>query len=404
MRAMVASLAFACVIAGCDSTGLWSAPRDHQDGTSAGSGSTTITTGSGNNSGGHGATGGSSTTGSTASASTGTTSTTTSSSTTDTGSTGSTGTSTSTTTSSTGTTGVQTVAEVDVMGTVNLGFTNTSTYDLAISPTGALFASDCGDNAVISFAAGTGSLLAGGTGFPSHQDGQGTSAQLACPYGMVFVGSTLYVMDSGDGSEYSYLRSVDSAANVGTVCGNGIDSSAANGACASAQFSEPKGIAVDSQGNIYVADSGANVIRRIEHDFSQVSTWAGDGSHGLVNGQGQFASFDGPMAVAVDANGNVFVADYTNNAIRKIDASRNVTTFATAPDPGTAFLGVAVDASGNVYASDANLGRVLRWDANGSLTAKLNDAAVSQPACMKIGPDGKLYVADLSNGILRITF
>ncbi|MBS2031914.1 MAG: hypothetical protein JST54_28715 [Deltaproteobacteria bacterium] len=396
MRALVTSLAFACVVAGCDSTGLWSAPRDHEDGTSAASGSS-IGSNSTGGSGGHG-----STSGSTTSGSSGTTT-----GTTDTGSTsssGTTGTTTSTTTSSTGTTGLQTVAEVDVMGTVNLGSSNTSTYDLAIATNGTLYASDCGDNAIITFAGGNGTLFAGGTGLPGHHDGQGTSAALACPYGMVFINNTLYVMDSGDGSEYSYLRSVDGAANVGSVCGNGQDSSAVNGTCANAQFSDPKGIAVDGAGNIYVADDGANTVRRIEHDFSSVSTWAGSGSHALTNGQGLQAAFDGPTALAVDASGDVFVADYTNNAIRKIDPNRNVTTFATAPGAGFAFMGVAVDASGNVYASDENLGHILRWSPDGTLTAEITDSAISNPSCMKIGPDGKLWVADISNGILKISF
>jgi len=393
MRAMVASLAIACVVAGCDSPGLWSAPREHQDGTNAAGGTTLgSSTSSGN---GHSST------------TTGTTTSNTTTGTNDTSGSGSTtGTTSSTTTSSTGTTGVVTSAEVDVMGTANnLGSSNTSTYDLAISPNGTLYASDTGDDAILTFPAGNATVFAGGTGNGEHQDGNGTSAELAYPYGMVFVGNTLYVMDSGDGSEYSYLRSVDSSANVGSVCGDGIDENAVNGVCSAAQFSQPKGIAVDTAGNIYVADSGANAIRRIEHDFSSVSTWAGSGTAGFVNAQGLQASFNSPIAVAVDANENVFVADYDNSAIRKIDANQNVTTFAVDSDPGAMLFGVAVDSAGNVYASDENNGgKILRWSPDGTLTAKITNASISAPACMKIGPDGNLWVADLSNGILRVTF
>ena len=378
MRAMFASLAFTCLLLGCDSSGLWSAPRDHEDGTTAGSGSSTATSGSS----GHGSTAASSTGASTGTSGSG---------------------STNSSSSSTGSTGLVTAAEVDVIGTANLGSSATSTYDLAIAPNGTLYASDCGDNALLIFAGGTGSLWAGGTGVGEHHDGQGTSAQLACPYGMVFIGSTLYVMDSGDGSEFGYLRSVDSAANVGTVCGNGQDTSAVNGTCTNAQFDDAACIAADSAGNIYVADKGANTVRRIEHDFSGVSTWAGSGQQGFGNGEGLQATFGTPMAVAVDANGDVFVADYANNAIREIDPNQNVTTFAVDPDLGAELFGVAVDSAGNVYASDANNRHILRWNANGTLTARITDSALGEPACMKIGPDGKLWVADLNSGILKIS-
>lgn len=378
MRSRVAMLLCAAALAGCDGVGLWTAPAEHTAGATGSSGSGS---GSGSSS---GSSAGSTTSG------------------TSSGSTASTGgtTATSTTSSTSGTTGVAHTADVAVVGT--LGFSgNSGAYDIALSPDGYLFATDLRDNAIVTFNSGQGSIVAGGNSLPMHQDGSGTSARLAAPWGAVFVGTTLYFIDSGDSGSYAYLRTLDPSGNVATVCGSGVSTAAANGACGVAQFAGPAGLAYDGSNFIYVADYGESRIQRVNLVQGQVETWAGSSSAGFTNAQGSAAQFSSPAAVAVDAQGNVFVADFGNHAIRKIDPSRNVTTFATIAGRS---MGVAVDGAGNVYASDLDNSQIYRWTASGTLTAQVTDPALSQPAGLKWDGAGHLLVGNVGNAnVLQLT-
>ena len=135
-----------------------------------------------------------------------------------------------------------------------------------------------------------------------------------------------------------------------------------DGTLTTARFSSPRGVAVDASGNVYVGDTNNNTIRKITF-FGVVTTLAGTaGSPGTTNGTGSAARFNVPAGVAVDLNGNVYVGDTANHAIRKITAGGAVTTLAggtggSADGTGTSarFLGpngVAVDRDGNVYVAD----------------------------------------------------
>ena len=157
--------------------------------------------------------------------------------------------------------------------------------------------------------------------------------------------------------------SVPNGGNVTTLAGTGLSGSA-NGTGVAASFSFPYGVAVDSSGNIYVADAYNNLIRKITSGGA-VTTFAGSGSAGATNATGTSASFHNPEGVAVDSSGNVYVADTTNHLIRKITPARVVSTFAGTGSPGSnngaatvaTFnnpSGVAVDPSGNVYVADAS--------------------------------------------------
>ena len=126
----------------------------------------------------------------------------------------------------------------------------------------------------------------------------------------------LYVADAGS---HSILK-VTSAGKVTTLAGTG-SSGFADGAAASAKFNSPYGVAVDASGNVYVADTGNHRIRKIT-TAGQVTTVAGTGSPGFVNGFGSKAQFNNPFSVAIDVSGNIYVGDSENNCIRKIVESK----------------------------------------------------------------------------------
>jgi len=150
---------------------------------------------------------------------------------------------------------------------------------------------------------------------------------------------------------------------VTTFAGNYYTTGSANGTSTSASFNSPGGVAIDAAGNVYVADSGNNLIRKITPD-GVVTTLAGSGLQGSANGTGTSASFYDPTSVAVNASGIVYVSDSGNNLIRKISPDGVVTTLAGTGLPGSANgtgasasfnypQGIAVDAAGNVYVADA---------------------------------------------------
>lgn len=131
-----------------------------------------------------------------------------------------------------------------------------------------------------------------------------------------------------------------------------------------ARFNTPRGIVRDGPGNAYIADQSNHAIRKMT-PLGVVTTFAGTGSSGFVNGNGTSASFNNPVSLAIDSNSNIYVADMSNNAIRKIDSSANVTTFPFAVN-GPITISVSADGSNaltidsnyniNVYAAGADYG------------------------------------------------
>nr|WP_229429032.1 NHL repeat-containing protein [Massilia sp. ST3] len=212
-------------------------------------------------------------------------------------------------------------------------------------------------------------------------------------------------------------------ARVGTLAGNGLPG-IADGPAASSRFSDPYGVAIDPQGRIYVADGGdSNRIRVIAPDGT-VSTLAG-GSEGFADGKGTAAAFDTPSALVLDHQGNLLVADTGNHAIRKIAPDGTVTTLAGGGAPGyldgvgraaqfNGPVGVAVDAAGVVYVADTYNDRIRRIALDGSVTTiagngkpgKLDgpalEAGFDTPSAIAAALDGTLYVADTGNHAVRM--
>jgi streptogramin lyase len=154
-----------------------------------------------------------------------------------------------------------------------------------------------------------------GTGSTGAVNGNGTSASFNYPYGVAVDGSgNVYVADTVN----HLIRKISPSGVVTTLAGTVGNSGAVNANGTSASFYFPFGVAVDGSGNVYVADQGNHLIRKISPS-GDVTTLAGDaGSTGAVNGNGTLASFNSPAGVAVDGSGNVYVADRNNHLIRRV--------------------------------------------------------------------------------------
>src|SRR5207237_188688 len=204
-------------------------------------------------------------------------------------------------------------------------------------------------NGTLTIVAGSGLSGFGGDGGPAP------SAQLNYIHCIALDNSgNLYIADTNN----NRIRKVTVAGIISTVAGTGAWGFRGDGGAAtSAQLAAPRGVAVDQAGNIFIADSGNDVIRVVTTD-GIINTVAGNGRRGFSGdgGPAPSAQLSYPVAVAVDANGNLFIADRYNNRIRMVNASGVITTLIAAPisDP----RGVAVDNAGNVFVGDSGNNRV----------------------------------------------
>jgi len=211
-------------------------------------------------------------------------------------------------------------------------------------------------------------------------------------------------------------------ARVQPLAGDGVEGSA-DGAAADSRFSDPFGAAVDAYGNVFVAEGGAgHRIRRIGPD-GRVTTFAG-GRAGFADGPGTTAAFDTPSGLAIDALGNLYVADTGNNAIRKVAPDGGVSTLAGGGAAGDQDgvgraarfdgpVGVAVDRAGIVYVADTYNDRIRRIDKDGTVTTvagkarpgrldgKGAEAGFDTPSGIAVDGEGVLFVADTGNDALR---
>ena len=199
---------------------------------------------------------------------------------------------------------------------------------VAVDNMGNLFVADSGNCTIRKVTpAGVVTTLAGSAGNPGSADGTGVAARFLWPGGVaVDRAGNVFVADG-----YNTIRKVTLAGVVTTLAGLASDScGSADGTGSAARFCSPCGVAVDSAGNVFVADSGNNTIRKVTPAgvVTTLAGSAGDYGYGSADGTGSAARFYYPCGVVVDDAGNLFVADTQNNAIRKVTPEGVVTTLA----------------------------------------------------------------------------
>jgi serine/threonine protein kinase, bacterial len=251
-------------------------------------------------------------------------------------------------------------------------------------------------------------------------DGTGTAAAFRGPRGVaVDPSGNVYVVDSGN----NMIRKITPAGVVTAFAGSTAAGSG-DGTGNAASFSNPYGIAIDSTGNVYVTDYGNYNIRKIT-PTGVVTTLAGSTARGSTNGTGTGASFSSSLGVAVDSNGNVYVADTFNHMIRKITAQGVVTTVAGSTTSGSADAtgtaarfnrpsGIAVDTIGNFYVADSFNNMIRKMDAGGVVTTVAGSttrgsldgtgtaASFNQPLGIAVNTNNNFYyVGDYNNNLIR---
>jgi sugar lactone lactonase YvrE len=268
-------------------------------------------------------------------------------------------------------------------GANNAGTTGATA--IATLPSGTSYVADyC--NSTIREVTSTGavSTFAGVAGVFGAQDGTGQAAQLFQPVAIVLDPSgNLFVADYNG----ALIRKITPAGVVTTVAGQKPHLGHSDGPAAQATFCSPFGVVADAAGNLYVSDTANYVIRKIT-PAGAVSTLAGiPGTPGFANGPGQSATFAYPQSIAIDAQGNLYVADTLNRQVRKVTPAGDVSTFASS----ITFLqlaGIAVDAAGNVYMTDR--AGIYETGPAGGIPAKI--AALSGASAITVGPNGTLYI------------
>lgn len=290
-------------------------------------------------------------------------------------------------------------------------------YDLKLTPNGDLLVADTANLRVRKITSGTVNTIAG---VNVGDSGPALSAYLNTPAGIaVAPNGDVYFSDSDN----NRIRRVTTTGNISTAAGTGL------GGSTQGRIYQPLGMTFDAQGMLYFADSGNNRIQRIT-PAGNMSTYMG-GTPGFAGdgGPGQTAQFSFPFDVAADAAGNFYISDMGNLRVREVDATTsNIKTIAGTGKPGSSGLngpatsaqmgpmGIALDMSGNLYIADGPNNRVLKVAAASGTVSMVagtgapgfsgdggpaTQAKLNRPTDVVIDSNGVLYVADYNNQVVR---
>ena len=276
-----------------------------------------------------------------------------------------------------------------------------------------------GSNGIITTVAGNGINNYGGDG------GAATNASLSVPNGLAANEfGHLFIVDAGN----NVIRQVDSHELITTVAGNGPDYPGDGEAATNVELNGPTGVAVDSTGDMFIAEYFGNHIRKVGIN-GIISTAAGNGNYGYSGdgGAATNASIANPTAVTTDASGDLFIADTGNSLIRKVDMAGIISTVAGGgsdyPGDGETATnvslnnpqGVTVDVFGNLFIADTVNNVIRRMDAQGFITTvagnynyaysgnggPATNASIANPENVTTDASGNLFIADAGNNRVR---
>ncbi len=307
-------------------------------------------------------------------------------------------------------------------------------YGAALNANNDLYYSDANNcvvreivGGVVNTIAGTGACKYTGDGGPA------SSATLNNPQGIAFDGSgNLFIADNGN----NVIRRIDANGNISTYAGNGnAGFSGDAGAATSAELNAPEAVALDSAGNLFIADTNNNRIRRVDVGTKIITTVAGNGTQGFSgdNGPATSAMLGVPDGVAVDTSGNIYISDTTNSLIREVSSATSPTpgiitsivgngTFGFSGDGGPAFdaeltnpAGIFVDSTtGDLWIADYWANRIRLYNpANNKQistvvgSGQVGDGAAATSASMYfprtpgLDAQGNLFIVDAENNRIR---
>jgi sugar lactone lactonase YvrE len=301
---------------------------------------------------------------------------------------------------------------------------------IAYDAAGNLYIAETGNQVIrkvdtaekITTVAGTGSQGYGGDG------GSATAALLDSPQGLAIGGDNLYIADTHN----HRIRKLNlTTGTITTIAGSAAGFSGDNGSATAAQLNLPTALAIDSNSNLYIADTQNHRIRRLNLSSGIITTFAGNGTQGFSgdDGPATAAAIDSPSGLAVDANQNLYLADTHNQRVRKIAAATGtITTVAGAAagfsgDNGAASAarlslphGLSIDGAGNLYIADTSNHRIRRIDATtGMITTVAGDgtqnfsgdnhpatsASLDSPRATTVSASGLVTLADTANQRVR---
>jgi sugar lactone lactonase YvrE len=324
---------------------------------------------------------------------------------------------------------------------------------IAVDSSRNLYVADSGDHVIREVTASTGLLttIAGALNTPGYVDGvPAASAQLRFPQGVALDSSgNLYVADTGN----NCIRKVTPGSNgisngtISTIAGTSVPLvgctagySGDNGPATSAKLNAPLAVALDSSGNLYIADTGNNVVRKLVLSTGVITTVAGNGTQCQTlgncgdGGPATSATFNVPAGIAVDSSGNLYIADQADFVVREVSGG-NITTVAGSyvagggcqtlittcanGGPATSAMlnspqAVAVDSAGNIYIADTG-NNVIRKVSGGTISTVVGngtggysgdgrpptDAELLSPNALTFDSRGTLYIDDAGNRVIR---
>jgi hypothetical protein len=317
-----------------------------------------------------------------------------------------------------GLTGAATVA------TLSIALSGGGLYNpagIATNNSGTTYFSDTYENVVGSIAGSTDSVVAGSfEGYGGSGDGgPATSAALYSPAGLaVDAQGDLFIADSDD----NVVREVTPNGNIKLFAGNGTAGDSGDGGpAADAELNGPESVAVDASGDVFIADSKNNVVREVTPDGT-ISTIAGDRTAGYSGDYGPAtgAELNDPSGVAVDSVGDLYVADSANNVIRRVGTDGSITTVAgdyaanghvaaDSGDGGPAVQaqlndpqGITLDRAGDLFIADTYNDAVREVSPSGTISTLVGNTILDTPEAVAIdNSTGDVYIADTANNAIR---